>query len=69
MEDSILAVCDSLITQVKQLRGQVQSLLKENTDLRSCRHSLEAQVMELAEESRWWENVILLVDEDEDETA
>ncbi|MBZ0305642.1 MAG: hypothetical protein K8I82_06205 [Anaerolineae bacterium] len=69
MEDTILAACDSLVKQVKQLRGQVQTLLKENTDLRSRHHSLEAQVMELAEESRWWENVILLVDDDEDETA
>lgn len=69
MENSILAACDSLMMQVKQLRGQVQTLLKENTDLRSRRHALEAQVMELAEESRWWENVILLVDDDEDETA
>jgi cell division protein FtsB len=66
MDDSILAVCDSLIAQMQQLRRQIQGLMKENADLRSRRLSLEAQVMEMAEESRWWENVILLVDQDED---
>lgn len=66
MDDTILAVCDSLIAQMQQLRRQIQGLLKENADLRSRRLSLEAQVMEMAEESRWWENVILLVDQDED---
>lgn len=69
MQTSILATCDSLALQIQQLREQVQRLINENAELRSRREALEAQVMEMAGEEQWWENVIFLLDEDGNDVA
>lgn len=69
MQNPILAICDSLALQIQQLREQVQRLINENAELRSRREALEAQVMEMAGEEQWWENVIFLLDEDGNDVA